>query len=126
MSPEEIRQHAARLILDHARDIESLSIAESLEGVLDDDAPDAFGAVCEQIDELISKATITVQFPDWPGLSIEQRPVTDVAVAEGGCDECSVEPGEAHRYAGCPGVAYDATDGELSGMVPPRLSGGDR
>jgi hypothetical protein len=24
-------------------------------------------------------------------------------VAPGGCDDCSVEPGERHRYAACPG-----------------------
>jgi hypothetical protein len=62
VSPEEIRQHATTLILDHARDIEYLSIAESLEDKFDDD-PDACDAVCEQIDELISNATITVKFP---------------------------------------------------------------
>jgi hypothetical protein len=63
VSPEEIREHAATLILDHARDIEYLSIAESLEGVLDDGDAEACAAVCEQIDELISRATITVEFP---------------------------------------------------------------
>lgn len=26
-----------------------------------------------------------------------------VAHTENGCDDCSVEPGETHRYAGCPG-----------------------
>jgi hypothetical protein len=26
-----------------------------------------------------------------------------IHVARAGCDDCSVEPGERHRYAGCPG-----------------------
>lgn len=28
--------------------------------------------------------------------------------APGGCDDCSVEPGEPHRYPGCPGNRRDA------------------
>lgn len=33
-------------------------------------------------------------------------------VAEQGCDDCSVEPGERHRYAGCPGNERAAARGQ--------------
>ena len=60
MTDEEIRELATELILDHARDIEWLTINECLpEGLSEADA----NAAAKEIDDLIVKATITVELP---------------------------------------------------------------
>jgi hypothetical protein len=59
MSPEEIREHATILILDHARDIERLSIREHL----DEEDVEYSNAEVTAIQKLTTKATITVEFP---------------------------------------------------------------
>lgn len=61
MTPEQLAEYATTLILEHARDVEYLSIFEMAEEhteageISDDDA--------KQVSELISTATITVEFP---------------------------------------------------------------
>jgi hypothetical protein len=65
MTPDEIREHATGLILDHARDVEWLSIHESLEDF--DLTADEADRVAKQIDEFIAKATITVELPGGEG-----------------------------------------------------------
>lgn len=59
MSPEEIRRHATDIILDHARDVEFLSISEHLEEL--DLTGDEHDAACHAIDEAIRTATVTVE-----------------------------------------------------------------
>lgn len=62
MTPERIRQHATEIILDHARDVEFLSISEHLEHLW---LPvDEHDAACVAIDKLVRTATITVEFPE--------------------------------------------------------------
>lgn len=61
MTDDEIREYATTLILEHARDIEYLSIhemaEEHLEGgeISDEDA--------RKVDDLITKATVEVSWP---------------------------------------------------------------
>lgn len=48
----------------------------------------------------------------------ETWPSRTALVAPEGCDDCSVEPGETHRWAGCPGnerAARRAAEGSLRG-----------
>jgi hypothetical protein len=61
MTPEEIRDHATDIILDHAQDVEFLSISEHLEdlGLSEAEHADA----CNAIDEAIREATVTVEWP---------------------------------------------------------------
>ncbi len=61
MTPEEIREHATNLILDHARDVEFLSIAERLADHGIDDLGDHIAQV---IAEAIREATVTVEWPE--------------------------------------------------------------
>jgi hypothetical protein len=62
MTDEQLREYATTLILDHARDIEYLTIFEMAdehcEGgeISDEDA--------KRVDDLITKATVIVSFPD--------------------------------------------------------------
>lgn len=61
MTPDEIRTHATEIILDHARDIEPLSISEYLEEL---DLPAAeHNSAREAIDDAITAATVTVEWP---------------------------------------------------------------
>lgn len=63
MTPEEIRKHATTLILDHARDIEFLTIHEHFyneDMELDEAEADK---AANAIADLIRKAEITVSFP---------------------------------------------------------------
>lgn len=63
MTPTEIRTHATEILLDHARDVEYLSISERLDD-LGLDLPEAeHDAACEAIHDAIRTATVTV---DWP------------------------------------------------------------
>jgi hypothetical protein len=62
MTPDERREYAATLVLEHARDVEYMSVhemaEEHLEGgeISDEDA--------KAVHDLISKATVTVSWPD--------------------------------------------------------------
>ncbi len=54
------REQAERIILDHTRDIEFLSISEMLEDL---ELPEAeHDDLCKQVDEAISQATVTVSW----------------------------------------------------------------
>lgn len=60
MNDTEIRELATEIILDHARDVEWLTINECLpEGL----SPDEAERAAKEIDDLIAKATITVELP---------------------------------------------------------------
>jgi hypothetical protein len=64
MTPEEIRELATELILDHARDIEWLTIGERLP----EDVPEGDRErIKHEIDGLIALATITVELPGGEG-----------------------------------------------------------
>jgi hypothetical protein len=61
MSPQEIRELAVEIILDHARDVEFLTIVEALpEGLSAAEADQA----AKQIDDLIGTADLTVELPE--------------------------------------------------------------
>lgn len=62
MTPDEIRTLAAKILLDHARDVEFLSISEHLEEL---DLPeDEHAAAQVSVDEAIRTARITVEWPE--------------------------------------------------------------
>ena len=62
MTPDEIREHAIELILEHARDIEPLTIRESFEDK--NLSPEDEDRIADEIDDLIRDATITVELPE--------------------------------------------------------------
>lgn len=64
MTPDEIRAYATTLILDHARDVEYLTIHEMAEEHLD--GGEISGDDAKAVSELISSATITVEWPAAP------------------------------------------------------------
>jgi hypothetical protein len=66
MTPEEIRDYATELILDHARDVEFLSISEHLADLDLELSDDEHDEACKAIDDLIRVATVTVEFPSEP------------------------------------------------------------
>lgn len=67
-----LRQAAAAIILDHARDVEFLSISEHLQEL---GLPEAeHDTACESIDELIRTATVTV---DWPEAATAEGDATE-------------------------------------------------
>ena len=57
----------------------------------------AFSLVFDEVADMVEGDT----FPTPP-------PSTPTAI--NGCDDCSVEPGEPHRYVGCPGARQHATE----------------
>lgn len=62
-TPDDLRAFVTDIILDHARDVEFLSVTEMLEDdlyALDDDARDE---VCRNVHDLIRKATVSVSWP---------------------------------------------------------------
>lgn len=65
-TPEHLRELAAEIILDHARDIEYLSVSEMLSDQLEgfdylgDDDQDQ---ITRSVHDLCRKGTITVDFP---------------------------------------------------------------
>jgi len=60
------KELARRIILDHAQDVEFLSISEMTEDDADEErlTPDQHDQLCRKIDKLISKATVTVSWDD--------------------------------------------------------------
>ena len=62
MTPDQLKEYATELILEHARDVEYLSIFEMADqysptgDISDDDA--------KRVDKLIGRATVTVEFPE--------------------------------------------------------------
>lgn len=66
MSPEDAREHAVILMLDHARDVASAEIYARLGDDLGADVV-VSKADADAISELISTANISVSFPDAPG-----------------------------------------------------------
>lgn len=58
------REIAAELILNTAREIETLSIAEHLEILGVELAPDAVDELISEVRELVNTATVTVDWPD--------------------------------------------------------------
>lgn len=67
MSPEELRQYAETLLLEHARDIELLSIHEMAETY----APggEITDAEAREVDDKLAKAMITISWPEGTWLS---------------------------------------------------------
>lgn len=63
MTPEEQRQYAATLILEHARNVAYMSVFEMAEEHLED-ADEISDEDAKAVHDLISKATITISFPD--------------------------------------------------------------
>ncbi|WP_116051901.1 hypothetical protein [Amycolatopsis palatopharyngis] len=61
MTPDELRDYAATLILEHARDVEYLSIHEMAEQHLD--AGEISDEDAKTVADLIGKSDITVDFP---------------------------------------------------------------
>jgi hypothetical protein len=61
MTPEEQRDYAATLILEHARDVEYVTVHEMSEEHLGFEIDDNDARI---VDELISKATITISWPN--------------------------------------------------------------
>lgn len=59
MTPDELRDHAAAIIVDHTRDIERMSVREYLwdQGIADT------GDDVDAIHELIQRAQLAVDFP---------------------------------------------------------------
>lgn len=58
---------------------------------------------CERCCEVI-RVDDDAYAPPLPGIGLwEHAGVCPPRVAPNGCDDCSVEPGERHRHAGCPG-----------------------
>ena len=102
MTADEIRQHAEEIILDHARDVEFLTIAEHL---ADRDIDDPDDDTARAIDDMIRKATVTVEFPE-SGIAAE--PATRPAVVDAA--------GLADPGAGSP-IPQGGTDGP-SGPQP--------
>lgn len=71
MTPERMRELAAEIVLDHARDIEFLSVCERL-GDLEEDCEVEFDSdedrhrIALAIHELARTATVDVSWPDEP------------------------------------------------------------
>lgn len=63
MTPDEQRQYAATLILEHARNIEYMSVFEMAEEHLED-ADEISDEDGRAVHDMISKATVAVSFPD--------------------------------------------------------------
>jgi hypothetical protein len=61
MTQDELQTHAIELILDHARDVEFLSVAEYL---ADEQVDDPNDDIARRIHDLIHEATIEVSFPE--------------------------------------------------------------
>lgn len=61
MTPDEHREYATTIILDHARDVEFLSIVEMSEQHLGFEISDEDARA---VDGLIAKSTVVVSFPD--------------------------------------------------------------
>jgi hypothetical protein len=59
VTPDDIRRHATEIILDQARDVEFLSIAEYL---ADHHVDDPDGETAKAIDDAIREATVTVEW----------------------------------------------------------------
>lgn len=60
MTDEELKDYATDLILSHARDVEYLSIFEMAEEYTGEEISDEDA---QRVDDLMCKATITVEFP---------------------------------------------------------------
>lgn len=60
MSPDELRDYAATLILDHARNVEYLTIFEMAEDELGGELSEEDG---RKVSDLINEATVVVSFP---------------------------------------------------------------
>ncbi len=69
VTPDQLRDHATFIILDHVSDVEMLSISEHLEDLELDAAEHA--RACDAIDALIAAATITVSFPAPDGRALD-------------------------------------------------------
>jgi hypothetical protein len=58
------REIAEYIILDHAKDVEWLSINEMTEDEFEALGEEAHEALCREVDDLIRAAAITVTFPE--------------------------------------------------------------
>jgi hypothetical protein len=67
----DVREHATRIILDHARDVEYLSISEATEDL--ELSPEAHEDLCRRIDGAIGTATVDVSWPSRAELAAEGR-----------------------------------------------------
>lgn len=66
LTPSELKTHAAAIILDHAGDIESLSISEHLEDLELSDVD--HDAACEDLGNVIAAASVHVTWPEDAGI----------------------------------------------------------
>ncbi|MEU4367526.1 hypothetical protein [Micromonospora chersina] len=67
----------------------------------------------QEVDDLLAERD--AYEPPLPGVGLwEHDGVCPPAVAEQGCDDCSVEPGERHRHRGCPGNERAAARTEVA------------
>jgi hypothetical protein len=131
VTPDEIRHHATEIILDHARDVEFLSITEYL---ADHDLSDPGDHVAKAIDDLIGEATVTVEWacdrtdmpadPDAHCAGCGQRagdhaawttPIAPQPVADTVAENGAAQPEHRHRFEpwrgeGCfaPNCPWDA------------------
>lgn len=63
-----VQDFAREIILNHATDVEYMSVGEMLEGDerIDDYSPDGYDALCRRVHDLIGTAVVTVTFSE-PG-----------------------------------------------------------
>lgn len=88
-TPDQLREHAAEIMLDHARDVEFLSVAEHL---ADQEIDDPNDDLAREIHDLIHTADITISWPDDSTAAEQIAPAGDETEARGsvcsgfGCD----------------------------------------
>jgi hypothetical protein len=70
-TPEDLHAFARDIVLDHAKDVEFLSVTEMLEDDLYEYDEDAQAEICREVHDLIRKASVTVS---WPSVSVEETP----------------------------------------------------
>jgi hypothetical protein len=63
MTEQQLRDYATEIILDHARDVERLSIYEMYEDWADEDGNEISDDDAQKISRLITEADITVSWP---------------------------------------------------------------
>lgn len=62
--PEDIREIAEEMILDHAKDVEYLSIGEKLDYLYDELGEEAFDRLQLAVDKAIQEANVSVTWKD--------------------------------------------------------------
>ncbi len=87
-----VREQAERIILDHTRDIEFLSISEMLEDL---ELPEAeHDELCKQVDEAIRAARVTVTWPEDPPRGFRPAMVQRQPLYQHACGQVQPYEGE--------------------------------